>query len=252
MTRIALLLAGCAALGLSACDHPDAARQRAERSLKAVSKLDCPQTQGALTRISAAADGLSCVYGGGDNAEVTLAVVRLENGDARKALAPIEAELRTLMPGLVTDKDKVAATAEGDAGDEEVDIRLPGVTIEAGDGGARVKVAGASIDATDEGAEVRVTRNVEVEEAETAGAKRKHRRRDDEVYARFLLASDKATGGYDVVGYDARGPKGGPLVVATVKVKEGGDRDEDFFEDVEDLIRHNVGGRRRGGHLVID
>lgn len=255
MNRIALLLAGVAALGLTACDHPDAARQRAARALKVVSKLDCPETQGDLKRVSAAADGLSCVYADGDNAEVTLKLVRLEAGDAAGALAPVEAELRGLMPGLVTDKDKVAeggATGDEDEGNDEVDINLPGLSIEAGSGGARVNVAGAKIDATDDGAEVRVTRNVEVDKRTVESETRRHGRRDDGVYARFILASDKARGGYDVVGYEAAGPKGGPLVVATVKVREGVDRHDDLFDDIEDLVRHNVGGRRRGAHISVD
>ena len=81
----------------------------------------------------------------------------------------------------------------------------------------------------------------------------KHRRRhkDDGVYARFILASDKTTAGWSVVGYEARGPQGGPLVVATLKAKRGHDSDDESFSDVNALVRHNVGGRKSPGGITI-
>jgi len=248
MNRIALLAAGCAVLALAACDHPDAGRQREARALKVISKLDCPDKQGRLTRLSVAADGLSCNYGA-DGVEVTLRLVKLADGGAAGALAPIEAELRALMPAA---DPKATASADADAGKDDVDIRLPGVTIKAGNAGADVNVGGpdgAQINANDDGAEIRVQRNVEVngETVESETRRRKHG--DDGVYSRFILASDKATEGWAVVGYEARGPKGGPLVVATLKAKRGHDSDDDSFSDTSDLVRHNVGGRR--GHGII-
>jgi hypothetical protein len=121
---------------------------------------------------------------------------------------------------------------------------MPGVTIQAGDAGARIKVGEATIDAGDDGAEIRVQRNVTVDGKKVESERRRHRRRDDGVYSRFILASDKATGEWAVVGYEARGPKGGPLVVAVLKAKRGKTSDDDSFSDADDLVRHNVGGRR--------
>lgn len=248
MNRIALLAAGCAVLALAACDHPDAKRQKAEHALKVVSKLDCPDKQGGLTRVSAAADGLSCVYSA-DGAEVTLKLVKLTDGDAAAALAPIEADLRTLMPGVKTPSGDPKPSASG----ENVDIQLPGISIKANDGGAKIEAGGAQINADDDGAEVRVSRNVEVNGKRVESEVHRRRRGgDDAVMAKFILASDKAAGEWGVVGYSARGPKGGPLVVGTLKAKErDGEQDRDnLFEDVEKLIRHNVGGRE-GRHVVI-
>lgn len=249
MNRIALLAAGCAALALAACDHPDAARQRQARALKVVSKLDCPETQGSLKRIAVAADGLACDYSA-DGVEVTLKLVRLEDGGAAKALAPIEAELRALMPKGAPDTAK--AEADGDGGDE-VDIRLPGVTIRAGDSSADIDVGnddGARINANDDGAEIRVQRNVEVDGKTVEGEVSRHRRRDDGIYSRFILASDKAVGDWSVVGYAARGPRGGPLVVATLKARKGHKSDDDSFSDADALVRHNVGGRKTSGIVI--
>ena len=43
------------------------------------------------------------------------------------------------------------------------------------------------------------------------------------------------------VGYDARGPKAGPLAIAVVKAK-GDDGNDDVFDDAKALVKHNVGG----------
>jgi len=249
MNRIALLAAGCAVLALAACDHPDAGRQREARALKVISKLDCPDKQGHLTRLSVAVDGLSCNYGA-DGVEVSLRLVKLADSGAVGALTPIEDELRALMPAV---EPKAAAAADADAGKDDVDIRLPGVTIKAGNSGADVNVGGpdgAQINANNDGAEIRVQRNVEIDGKTVESETRRRKHGDDGVYSRFILASDKATDGWAVVGYEARGPKGGPLVVATLKAKRGHDSDDDSFSDASDLVRHNVGGRRSHGIVI--
>lgn len=247
MNRLALLAAGCAALSLAACDHPDAARQRQARALKVISRLDCPETQGHLKRVSVAPDGLSCAYGA-DGVEVTLRLVKLEGGDAVKALSPIEAELRALMP--VKPASAPAAAAEGD---ENVDITLPGVSIKTAGEGANIKIGGAEgtqINADDDGAEIRVQRNVTVDGRKVESTSHRSRHDDNGIYSRFILASDKPTESWAVVGYQARGPQGGPLVVATLKAKRGKSDDDDSFKDADELVRHNVGGRRTHGITI--
>lgn len=229
MNRPLLLLAGVAVLGLAACDHPDAERQREANALKVVNKLDCPERQGELKRSTAASDGLSCLYTS-DRAEVTLRVIPIAGGGSPSdALAPIEAELKTVLPDVKT----TPAASDTD----EVDIRLPGVSIQAGDSGAKVRAPGVEVNAVDGGgAEVRATRNFT---ATVSGEKV----RGEGVSARYILASDGAGGEWKVVGYDARGPVGGPLVVGIVKVRDKQGEHDDIFEDVGDLVRHNVGGR---------
>lgn len=232
MKRLALLLAGCAALGLAACDHPDADRQREARTPRAVAKLDCPERQGQLKRVAANADGLSCTYAA-EGAEVVLKLVSLNGGSAEAALRPVEAELKALMPAA-PDGAAAVKVAEGAGGQgDEVDISLPGLSIKANDDGAQVKVAGAEVNAEGDAAEVRIAS-------------------DDNGYAgRYILANDAAAD-WKVVGYEARGPEGGPLAVATVKKK--GDRHADgLFEDVSDLLKHTVGGQGfRGVHISAD
>jgi hypothetical protein len=238
MNRPLLLLAGVAVLGLAACDHPDAARQREANALKVVNTLDCPERQGELKRSTTASDGLSCVYAS-DRAEVTLRVIQVGDGTPSDALAPIEAELKALLPDVKT-------TSQAPSSPDDVDIRLPGVSIQAGESGAKVRAPGVEVNAVDGGgAEVRATRNFT---ATLAGEKR----RGEGVSARYILASDAVTGEWKVVGYDARGPVGGPLVVGVVKVRDKQGEHDDIFEDVSDLVRHNVGGRDSRAAIIVD
>lgn len=230
MKRLALLLAGCAALGLAACDHPDAQRQREARTPRAIAKLDCPERQGQLKRVAANADGLSCTYAA-DGAEVVLSLVALK-GTPEETLKPIEAELQALLPTPeVTTEVKATKGAAGQG--DEVDISLPGLTIKADDAGAQVKVAGAEVNADGDAAEVRVSS-------------------DENGYAgRYILANEAGVD-WKVVGYEARGPENGPLVVATVK-KKGDQHADGLFKDVSDLLKHTVGGQGfRAVHVSAD
>jgi hypothetical protein len=240
--------------------------------LRAISRLDCPERQGELTRVSAAADGQSCLYSG-QNAEVTLSLVALNGGDAEAALAPIEADLKGLMPTM---KSPTPPTPpDGKPRGESAKISLPGIKIDAHDKGADIKIGGLTINANDDGAEVRVAKNVTVRDGDSAkqvtertgggnstvsvkasnddegdteihatndGAQIRQRKGGDGVRATLILASDKAASGYRVVGYEARGPKGGPLAVAVVKAKGRDGSDHDIFDDMKTLVRHNVGG----------
>ncbi len=241
MVRRAILLGatGAFACSLAACDppHPHA---HAKSSLRTVSSLDCPDTQGDLTRTARADDGRSCDYGDSAGDRIGLRLVALDGGDLKAALAPIEAQVRLEVPSGA-DPSRAGAGADND----RVDIDLPGIHIHANgkDGetgaGESVKIgAGAAgggnpdagngkggvvIDAHDKGAEIHVD--------EPGGGVRQT----------FVLASDKpGPNGFRVAGYEARGPSGGPIVVATVLTKS--QEDDDPRDDVRDLLRRNVGG----------
>jgi hypothetical protein len=267
MRYLTLLISAASLAALGACSpkvevkhEGGQARPGRHEPLRAITKLDCPDKQGELTRVSVAADGQSCLYSG-QNAEVTLNLVALNGGDAEAALAPIEAELKTLMPAM---KASAPPPPPGAPGHESAKISLPGIRIDAHDKGADIRIGGLTINANDGSAEVKVAKNVTEragggnsnvsvtssndEEGDTevhaneGGAQIRQRKRGDGVRATLILASDKATSGYRVVGYEARGPKGGPLAVAVVKAKGRDGSDHDIFEDMKTLVRHNVGG----------
>ena len=62
-----------------------------------------------------------------------------------------------------------------------------------------------------------------------------------DVRSTYILASDKGANGYHVVGYEARGPKAGPIVVAVVKARRDDRNQHDLFDDMKDLVERNVG-----------
>jgi hypothetical protein len=276
--RLILVLAASAA-ALAACSPQASVKtDKHERvtlkrePLRVIERLDCPERQGKLTRVSIAPDGTSCGYANGQ-AEVTLRLVALKGDDAEAALAPIETDLKALMPQL-----KAPEPAAKGSGKETARIRMPGVSIDARDEHADIRIGGMTINANDGSAEVRITKNVTerdgdrtrtVEEskdggresrtvrvsssddkdgdveirADDHGAVVRHRQKaGDGVRATLVLASDKAPTGYRLAGYEARGPKGGPLAVAVVKAKDRNAEDGDLFKDMKALVRHNVGG----------
>lgn len=280
MQNLTLLALGASLLALGACSpkvetrHEGPSRPGRHEPLRAISKLDCPEKQGELSRVSVAADGQSCTYHG-QNADVELRLVALNGGDAEAALAPIEADLKTLMPTMKTAPPPPPTPGGKPAKSrgESARINLPGIHIDAHDKGADIKIGGLTINANDGSAEVKVAKNVTLRDGDSqkqitertsggnvsvkasddeegdidihaneGGAQIRQRKRGDGVRATLILASDKATSGYRVVGYEARGPKGGPLAVATVKAKGRDGSDHDVFEDMKTLVRHNVGG----------
>jgi hypothetical protein len=237
-SRTILIVSG-ATLALAAC-HPPYFHHRGHEPFKTVTTLDCPQAQGDLSRKSASPDGKSCDYMSADGSAVTLRLIALTGTTADSALSPLETSLRAEVP----------ATDAGDGkgpGEGRVDIDLPGIHIHAAgkDGdkdSGEVKIGrgisinggntvvsdgddggGVDIDAHDKGAEIRVN--------EGHGGTRRD----------FILASDTpGPHGYKVAGYEARGPQGGPLVVASLLAKT--DDHDRVSHDIHALVRLNVGG----------
>jgi hypothetical protein len=273
---LVLLAAGVSAVALAGCGpnvhFGPAVDIESRGAMKVISTLTCPKEQGHLKLISAAPDGRSCEYKG-DDTEVTLRLLALNGDTPHSALTPIETELQALMPEM-----KNAGQTEDVSADQQ-SVDLPGVHIRANDHGAKVRVAGININANDDAAEIRIGQNDAADDS--AGNKtvtiksgdgdvqvdgdrsdrddrgdrddRRHRRRrghSDDVSTLYMLASDKSTSGYRVVGYDAAGPKGGPLAVAIVKSRSSEDDEHRVFSDAKALVRLNVGGG--GSHIRID
>lgn len=262
---VAALLVGVGASALTACQPgaPDK-DHRAERRLgrepvRAIERLDCPERQGGLTRLSAAPDGQSCTYTSSEGT-VDLRLIRLNGGDAEAALAPIEAELKGVMP---TPPDPPVPPETKD-GKNKTSIHLPGINIDAHGDSADIRIGHLTINSDGGAAEVKVNKNVNIKsdggqasvnvaanddhegdvtiKANDNGAEIRAQKGGDAVRSTLILANDKAPKGYRLAGYEARGPKGGPLAVAVVKAKNRNTDDHDLFKDMKALVRHNVGG----------
>jgi hypothetical protein len=236
----------------------------------ATARLECPMTEGDLTRVSAAADGKSCAYKSAEGAEVTLQLVSVA-GDPRATLATVERELiaegprtapaagATVQPvlsssaaedaarveaearadagGLAHGDEGETALASEDAGDENATTRvdLPGIHVVANDSedSAQVRVGPLHVDANGDDTTIRLFREVRMRGQALSREKRG-------VRAMFIYTGKDLPAGYSYVGYQAGGPKTGPLTVAKVRTKnaESGD---DIKHDVEELVRRNGG-----------
>jgi len=248
MTRFATIAGGVgvAALVLAACTLPHRHHEETA-ALRTISSLNCPDSQGDLTRKSAAGDGKTCLYGDDNGDEVTLQLIDLSGQTPKSALAPLEAQLRTEMPAAA------GAGAGGGPDNDRVDIDLPGIHIHArghdqGDSDhASVQINGAdggkSATAADQNGNVAVsaTKPGVAVDASDNGAQISVNEPGSGVRQSFILASDSpGPNGYKMVGYQARGPAAGPLVVASMKVKS--DDHDSLNHDVRKLLNLNVGG----------
>jgi hypothetical protein len=256
-----LVAASGIALSLAACGRAPAPR----------ASLDCPAKQGDLTRVSAAADGKSCVYSTAEGAEVTLQLLAVR-GSAYATLDELESRLAAEVEAAAANAPKIdtrpsaqaasdaaraaeqAATdaIQGDVGDAESDtavdvegsrgvivddqgstrVNLPGIHIEADDANdsARVRIGPLHIDANGEEAEIRIRRSVRLKGEALSPEKRG-------VRATYLSHSE----GDRFVGYEAAGPKAGPLAVAVIRAKEHIEDGDGVYGDVKKLVRRNGG-----------
>jgi hypothetical protein len=238
---------------------------------KARAALDCPASQGDLQRANAAPDGKTCLYTTRDGDQVSLRLIPVSASYAA-ALQPVEQELQaevqtdqeaaaakvatatadvTATAGAAAEASKAAKQAaedavgevkdadEGDSGgshpgrNEHAHIDLPGIHIDADDDGkADVNVGMIHVNAGENGAVVRMSRDVRLRGEAFSRDKRGFR-------ATYILAKDNLKDGWKTVGYEAAGPKTGPITVAVVKARTGDHHD--VFDDVKRLVRRNAG-----------
>lgn len=222
-------------LGLAACNPPQhKSRARIfgfeKRPMKVADRLDCPEHEGRLTRLSQAADGRSCDYAGPGDEQVTLSLLQIGGQGPQAALQPLEAQLKSEAPAAAATASGPPAriAAESGNGHDHAKIDLPGFHIDADGDKAKIQLPGVSINAAGDDAQIHTSlggvKNAVIN-AHHGGAEIRAGTVDangaDLVY---VLASDEAgPQGYKAVGYIARGPASGPLVVATFKAKHGGE-----------------------------
>ena len=122
--------------------------------------------------------------------------------------------------------------ADSGAHGDHANINLPGIHISADDDKANVSVGGVHVDAGDDGATVRMSRDVRLRGEALSRERRGFR-------ATYILAKDNLKNGWKAVGYEAAGPKTGPITVAVFKAHHGDHHD--VSEDVKRLVRRNAG-----------
>lgn len=271
----AIVIPICLAALAAACDseppiritRESGAEARSGGPLRVVDTLQCPQTHSVLTRRGApAADGLSCEYTGPRGSQVTLRLVRTESG-AASALDALEREVHDLLPTAidrvggavsVTVDDTEAGSGPGASSGERADVRLPGVSIQTQgehatvripgisidtDGGrSSVRIGGLSIRSDDTGDRVDITTDDEAVQIRAREDAAEIRTRDTSsgVRATYILVDERGSDlGWRLVGYEARGAEGGPLVVALVRSKDR--REDEVFDAAKALVTLNAG-----------
>lgn len=244
--------------------------------LKVIDTLQCPETVGVLTRKgSAQAEGRVCAYSGPKGSSVSLHLVRLDGASANEVLVEFErrlsADLAHAVAAIRADDDQAQAEAartdtgagragaksHAAAGDqasvdmprlkveaegETATVRLPGMSIRADDDKAAVRIGGLRINATDASSSVDIStpdESVTVQTKDNAVVIRTRVPGEATRSTYILTDSAPSPQGWRLVGYEARGPAGGPIVIATVRSKE---RERDStFEAAQELVRLNVG-----------
>ncbi|MBW8816496.1 MAG: hypothetical protein JF588_24015 [Caulobacterales bacterium] len=269
--RLPLLLAA-SGLALTAAACTQAPPPRAT--------LECPAARGDLTRTSVAADGKTCTYVTSSGADVTLQLVSVQGG-VDGTLASVENTLMAGRQADAADAkdvkgakgdsedsakaaDKTAAAAEKDADKARKEaaedahgadvslenghvgvsthdhgathVNLPGIHITADDDNdtAHVQVGPININAGEGKATVRMKHDVRLRGEALNPQKRGFR-------AMFLYHGDDLPEGYRYVGYEAGGPKTGPIVVAVVKSKSADADGGRIQSDITKLVRLNGG-----------
>ena len=225
-----------------------------------------PTTEGDLTRVSISNDGKTCAYQSADGAEVSLELIPVV-GDAQSTLAKIEAALRST-PGapspdtadrqadrqadtanvraIAAEAARVQAEATADAGfdagrrqdsdrkDDNASVDLPGIHVSSDSETARVRIGPLSVDANGDDTAVNIYREVRMRGEALSREKRGLR-------ATFIYTGQDLPAGYGYIGYEAGGPKTGPLTVAKVRSKAGTKSGDNINQDVRELVRRNGG-----------
>lgn len=264
-----LLALSALTLALAGCDNDSAIRissrstdETGEKGvLRVVQTLQCPASEGVLTRKGApAVDGLSCTYSGPRGSEVVLRLVALDGREISSVLTDFENQLQADLPGAMGRIAAMAApepAADPDGG-EDVDIAAPGVAVRARGDNAVVRLPGIRIQAEGENARVRIgglnivaddsNQSVKIQTDDDALSVRSQ---DDAAEIRttgqgggvrstYVLVDEAAeAGAWRMVGFEARGPSTGPLVIATVRSKHR--REDDLFDAAKALVTANVG-----------
>jgi hypothetical protein len=243
---------GAAALGTCACtpvvNYDGVATVRASRvngaPLRVLAALDCPISQGALTRTAQAADGRSCDYAGPDQETVRLSLVGLDGRPPVEALAQTRAELWALVPVAIEPVRPIDADQTGD----RADIDLPFFHVHAVGDRADVRVFGVKVHADGDRADVHTNLGLKhtVVHAGPGGAEviaENVGRTNAELV--YVLASERRQpSGYSAVGYVAKGPVAGPLVMGEfhARHKRPGQDGNQGGDDMGRLIERNLKG----------
>lgn len=199
---------------------------------------DLPRAVEALEAAADAADA--------DAARADRAAATADEAAATADRAAATAERAADQAAAAGDRASVRAPGVNiEANGDDATVRLPGMRIETRGDKASVRIGGFHIDADDSDGSARVSGsspagdNVTINAQDDAAEIRASAAGEATRVSWILTDNRVSESGWRLVGYEARGPVGGPLVVATVRSR---DRNrERAFEDAKDLVALNAG-----------
>lgn len=212
-------------------------------ALKTVSALTCPDSEGDLTLVNKSPDGKSCDYSGRHDDTVHLVLTPLA-GTPQETLAPLQTELKGLMPPPQASAVNVEANNDG-AGHDHAKVDLPFFHVDANGDKADVKIFGTTIHSdghdnatihTDVG-----LKNTTIHAGGNGAEIRSENVGDLNTHFVYILAGEPSpANGYHAVGYIAAGPNAGPLVVAEFKSKSEHQHGSMDHGDIGALLKANL------------
>jgi hypothetical protein len=227
-------LAAVAATPVLARDHD------AGPGWKVPATLDCPATEGSLNRVAQSPDGQWCDYQGRRGDWVRVRIQLLGGRSPSEALAPERAELHTLVPVY---RDPLPDVDDGEG--DRADVDLPFLHVHAVGDRADVRLFGIHVSSQGDNADIKANLGHK-HSVVHAGMRGAEITADDVgrvnaslVYV--LAANKREPSGYRAVGYVAKGPVSGPLVVAEFRSHDRGrePRDGDHG-DIGRLVDRNI------------
>jgi len=248
---VTLALAAVAASTLTACQK----QKRAEivvggHPLVVSAHLVCPEHQGRLARVSQAPDGLACVYSAPNGAEITLSRAPLGGRRVGELLQATERDLAVLLPtppaleqaGQSVVSNQVGPDGAGQDGSDNTRIDLPGLHIQTQGDNASVRLPGVSINARGDKAHISTgfgeLKNATIDATDGAVRITSNMTDAGNVDQTWMIATDAAgPAGWRTVGYVARGPLAGPVVLATLRSRAEHQGAHSGNGDIDDIRR---------------
>lgn len=183
------------------------------------------------------------------DAEAARADAEAERADAEAQQAEVQAQAEDAAISTAPRRDSAHISGPGvriDAEGERARVSLPGLRVDADGDKANVRIGGFTIRAKGDSAQGTSEPSSDPDQeavsiqAHNNAAQIRTRAPGEATRQTFLLTDRTASAaGFRLVGYEARGPRGGPIVVATVRARE---RNSDgIFEDAKELVALNVG-----------
>lgn len=223
----------------------------AEVSLHLVRLGDAPVEtvlQGFERQLTAAMPRTAAEIGRAD-AESARADAESARADAEAARAEADATADGAAAASANTQDSAHISAPGmkiDAEGDRARVSLPGIHVDAEGDKANVRIGGFTIRANGDQANISAAASdspahdaVSIQARDNAAEIRTRAPGEATRQTYLLTDNTPSQAGWRLVGYEARGPRGGPIVVATVRARE---RNSDgVFDDAKDLVSLNVG-----------